>query len=99
MSGLPNAQLTPFRIDGDDVVLWRQGNAVRCFGDFCTHQDVKLSEFGEVEGDELVCYAHGARFGLEDGRPLCFPAEEALKVYDVKVEDGAVFVAARTRGL
>lgn len=92
---IPEGVLKPYTVAKQDIVLWRRGAEVKCFGDFCTHQDIKLSEFGEVEGDELVCYAHGARFGICDGAPLCFPATEALKTYPVKVEGGAVLVEVK----
>lgn len=92
LNQIPEGVLQPFTIAKQDVVVWRKGSEVKCYGDFCTHQDIKLSEFGEVEGDELVCYAHGARFGICDGAPLCFPATEGLKTYPVKVEGDAVFI-------
>lgn len=89
---LKDRQIVPFEIEEKPIVLVRMGDKVMCYGDFCTHQDVKLSEFGEIEKDELVCWAHGAHFDVCSGKALCYPATEALRSYSVKVEEGVVFV-------
>ncbi len=59
--------------------------------DRCSHADARLSE-GEVEGEEVVCPAHGARFRLRDGKALSLPAVYPVQVFPVRVEDGKVFV-------
>lgn len=89
---LPNRTIVPFEVKGQSIVLVRMDQKIMCYSDFCTHQDVKLSDFGEIEKDELVCWAHGAHFDVCSGKPLCFPATEALHTHPVKVEEGAVFV-------
>lgn len=73
------------------VVLDGEGEP-RVFKDLCSHQDVKLSDFGEITAErELICHAHAARFCLKDGAPLCHPATSAITPFPVKVENGAVF--------
>ncbi len=89
---LNDRQIVSFEIQDKPIILVRVDDKVMCYGDFCTHQDVRLSEFGEIEKDELVCWAHGAHFDACSGKALCFPATEALHAYPVKIEDGAVFV-------
>jgi nitrite reductase/ring-hydroxylating ferredoxin subunit len=75
-----------------ELILVRTGSAIQCFKDVCSHQDVKLSEFGEIIHGVIQCFAHGARFDPKNGAPLCFPAKNSLEQYDVKIEDGKVFV-------
>lgn len=60
--------------------------------DTCTHEEFSLSEDGEIEGTEVVCPLHMARFDLPTGAPLCLPATIALATYQVEVEDDKVFV-------
>jgi 3-phenylpropionate/trans-cinnamate dioxygenase ferredoxin component len=60
--------------------------------DSCTHEEFSLSEDGEIEGTELVCPLHMARFDLPTGAPLCLPATIALATYGVEVEDGNAYV-------
>jgi len=45
-----------------------------------------------VEGEEIVCPRHGARFSLVTGAALSPPACEAVATFAVRVEDGVVKV-------
>ena len=59
--------------------------------DTCTHAKFSLSE-GYVEGDEVVCALHEARFCLRTGRVLSPPATVGLRTYAVKIEGDDVMV-------
>jgi 3-phenylpropionate/trans-cinnamate dioxygenase ferredoxin component len=59
--------------------------------DTCTHQETSLSE-GWLEGCEIECPLHTARFDLRTGRPSSPPATRALRTHQVRVEDGIVYV-------
>ncbi|WP_329410552.1 non-heme iron oxygenase ferredoxin subunit [Nocardia vinacea] len=62
--------------------------------DSCTHEQWSLGSESEVEGDEVVCPLHMARFDLRTGKPLCFPATVAMTTYPVHVADnGDVFIS------
>lgn len=53
---------------GTKLVVVRLGETnVRVFLDRCAHQNIPLSQFGDVKEDHLVCKAHGAVFDLETG--------------------------------
>jgi nitrite reductase/ring-hydroxylating ferredoxin subunit len=60
--------------------------------DSCTHEQWSLGEDSDLEGDEVICPLHMARFDLRTGKALCFPATVALQMYPVEVEDGSVFI-------
>jgi len=59
--------------------------------DLCTHDGAELAG-GAVEGAEIVCPRHGARFCLRTGEALTPPAYEAVRVFEVKLESGRVWV-------
>lgn len=60
--------------------------------DTCTHSDSSLSD-GYVEPDGSVeCVAHMARFCIRTGRVLAPPATAPLPTFQVRVEDGDVYV-------
>lgn len=61
------------------------------FDDQCTHAYAILSE-GELEGNEITCPLHGARFSIETGEPLTLPAVKPVRVYEVRVEGEDVLV-------
>jgi len=60
--------------------------------DTCTHEKWSLGEDGDLEGDEIVCPLHMARFDLRTGRALCLPAMVALQTYQVEVVEGRIYV-------
>lgn len=59
--------------------------------DTCTHEEASLSS-GSLKGDLVKCPLHGSRFSLRTGEPMEDPAEEPLRCYPVKVEDGVVVI-------
>jgi NAD(P)H-dependent nitrite reductase small subunit len=73
------------------LAVFRVGDEFFATDDTCTHAKFSLSE-GYLEGAEIVCAMHEARFCLRTGRVLSPPASVALRTYPVRVEDGAVFV-------
>ena len=47
---------------------------------------------GSLEGCELICPRHGARFDVRTGEALTMPATEATSVHEVKVDGDDLFV-------
>ncbi|WP_061966132.1 MULTISPECIES: non-heme iron oxygenase ferredoxin subunit [Demequina] len=64
---------------------------VYAIGDTCTHGEVSLGE-GDVEGDEVECWAHGGRFSIKTGEATELPAMEPVPVYSVSIVDGNIVV-------
>ncbi|ASR36996.1 ferredoxin [Prauserella marina] len=60
--------------------------------DSCTHEQFSLGTEGDLDGDEVVCPLHMARFDLRTGKPMCFPATIALRMHEVVVEGDEVHV-------
>lgn len=75
----------------ETAALYRIGEHIYAIEDRCSHDDGPLAE-GEIDGCELVCPRHGARFDVRTGEALSMPASENVASYAVKVEDGQVFV-------
>jgi len=83
----------PVTVEGHQIALYRFGAEVHAVGDLCPHQkDVKLSE-GYLEGDTIECPMHQSCFNVRTGQVLNAPARENLPVFEVRIEDGQVFVA------
>jgi 3-phenylpropionate/trans-cinnamate dioxygenase ferredoxin subunit len=61
--------------------------------DVCTHDGAALTG-GEIEGTEIICPRHGARFCLKTGEALTPPAYEPVRVFETKIEGGRVWVRA-----
>ncbi|MFD1633589.1 Rieske (2Fe-2S) protein [Haloplanus ruber] len=77
-------------------ILKRDGTAVVGYRNSCPHEpEVKLDRgLGAlVDGDQLVCHKHGARFDCADG--YCTrgpPRGRSLDTIEVTVRDGTVFL-------
>lgn len=90
------AELDPgdFRVvdvDGAEVAVFNLDGRFHAIEDVCTHDGEPLTG-GPVDGDEIICPRHGARFCIRDGRALTPPAYEPTAVFPVRVEDGVVWV-------
>ena len=75
------------------IALIRSDGKFYAIEDICTHDGAALTG-GEIEGDEIVCPRHGARFCLRTGEALTPPAYEPVRVFDTKIEDGCLWVLA-----
>ncbi|CAN5765452.1 non-heme iron oxygenase ferredoxin subunit [soil metagenome] len=78
-------------IGEERIALFRVGEDVYALGDRCSHAEASLAE-GDVFGTEVECPRHGSAFDLATGEPNALPATRPVPVFDVKVEDGIVFV-------
>jgi 3-phenylpropionate/trans-cinnamate dioxygenase ferredoxin subunit len=78
-------------IDGEKIVLVKVEDEVYAFQDRCSHRDFPLSS-GRLDGDQIECAWHGARFDVTTGKALSLPAIKAIRTYEVKVVNGDVYV-------
>lgn len=78
-------------VDGMEVVIVNLDGVFHAIEDVCTHDGGPLGE-GKLEGCQLICPRHGARFDVRTGAALTLPAFEAAPTYQVKIQDGDVLV-------
>ena len=87
----PPGQLLGVEADGTKVVLANVDGHFYALRDRCSHADFPLHD-GVLEGTELECIHHGARFDVCTGENRGFPAIRPVESYDVEVRDGEVFI-------
>jgi len=75
------------------IAVARSGDAYYAIEDICTHDGAPLTG-GEIEGSEIICPRHGARFCLRTGEALTPPAYEPVRVFETKIEAGRLWVRA-----
>jgi len=88
---LPNGARKIVEIDGLALAVFNIAGAYYAIADVCSHDDGPVAE-GELEGYEIECPRHGARFDVRSGKVLSFPAIVDIPAYPVKVEDDEVLV-------
>lgn len=76
----------------DNYIILDNNGTYSCYKDLCSHQDVKLSDFGELIAGEIVCHAHNGKFDAKDGSATCLPARQALEKIDIVVLDGNIYL-------
>ncbi|MEM7336480.1 MAG: non-heme iron oxygenase ferredoxin subunit, partial [Chloroflexota bacterium] len=59
--------------------------------DLCSHDDGPLED-GSLEGYSVECPRHGACFDIRTGEALSLPATSAIPSFQVKIEDGFIWV-------
>jgi len=74
------ADIAVFNVDGNYYAI----------EDVCTHDGSELTG-GGVEGFEVICPRHGARFDVRSGMALTPPAYEPVSTFPVMVEDDVVY--------
>ena len=95
------ADLTPGKatkvtVGDKDVCVVRVNEEVFAVADICSHSEASLSE-GEVSGEKIECWLHGAEFDLRTGAALTPPATEALEVFEVKRDGDTVTISESGR--
>ena len=77
--------------DTDQVLVVNTGGEISAVQGVCSHEYFELDK-GFLTAGTLTCALHLSRFDLSSGEPLDPPAEEALAVYPVVVEDGRILI-------
>ena len=80
-------------IGGEEIALYNGDGEIYASHNICTHAFASMAD-GFQEGREIECPLHEGRFDIKTGKALCAPVSEDLKTYEVKVENGNVFVKA-----
>lgn len=94
---LPPGSRRVVDVEGRAVAVFNLGGEYYAIEDVCTHDGGDLAK-GELEGEEIICPRHGARFSVRTGAVLAPPAYENVRTFPVRVRDGWVEVDAEAEG-
>jgi nitrite reductase/ring-hydroxylating ferredoxin subunit len=75
----------------EPVVIANVDGDIYALEDRCSHQDFPLSD-GELNGAELLCVHHGARFDACTGKNRGLPAIRPVRSFPVDVREDGVYV-------
>ena len=84
-------KLTGVMADDTPVVLANVDGRICALLDQCSHEEFPLSD-GDLEGGDVVCVYHGARFDVCTGARKALPAVLPVRSFPVEVRDGDVYV-------
>ncbi len=71
-------------VQGKKIALFNLAGKYYAIDNTCTHRGGPLAE-GELEGDEVTCPWHGAKFKITSGAVLSPPAPQGVKSFPIRV--------------
>jgi len=74
------------------IAIFHLDDGIYATDDTCTHADASLCEGRLIDGGQVVCPLHGARFDIRTGAALSFPAVTPLETYKVVVQGNDILV-------
>jgi 3-phenylpropionate/trans-cinnamate dioxygenase ferredoxin subunit len=78
-------------VDGTDVAVFKIEGQFYAIEDVCTHDGAEIAS-GKLEGCEIICPRHGARFCVKTGEVKAPPAYEDIETFPLRIENGTVQV-------
>lgn len=89
ISDIPDGSVKLVEPEGKSIALFNVGGKFFALDDTCPHEGGPLSE-GFVDGGEVECPWHGARFEIKSGKVVLDPATDDVGRYNVRTNGGDV---------
>ena len=78
-------------VNGERRVLANVEGMFYAISDVCGHRNAPLSR-GKLQGYVIECPLHFAQFDIRNGELVSGPVSIAVPVYEVRVENGTVYI-------
>jgi 3-phenylpropionate/trans-cinnamate dioxygenase ferredoxin subunit len=91
VSAIEPGHAEAFDIVGLRIVVCNTEDGYFAVDDECTHDGGSLDQ-GILDGREIECPRHGARFDVTTGKVICLPAVRPIQTYVTRLVDGHVEV-------
>jgi len=79
-------------LDGIRIAIFNLDGTYYAIEDTCTHDGGPLVEGEILDGCQIQCPRHGARFDIRTGAALTMPAFEPTPTYEVQVDGEDIYV-------
>ena len=91
IENLPVGERLFLEIGNLSIVIFNLAGRYYAIADVCSHDDGPVGD-GDIEGDQVICPRHGARFDLRSGKAMQLPAVVDIAAYPVRVIDDSIEV-------
>ena len=86
---VPTGERIFIEVGGQAIVILNIAGQFFAIGDICTHDHGPLGD-GELDGFQIICPRHGARFDVRNGKAMALPAVVDTPSYPIRVVDGMI---------
>lgn len=88
---VPEDDVVGIDINEKSIALYQVEGEIYATDNICTHGNARLCD-GFLEGHEIECPLHQGKFDVRNGKAMCAPLTEDIRIYPVKIENGRVLV-------
>lgn len=78
-------------VDGQRLAICNADGVFYAVDDVCSHDGGSLDQ-GELQGTNIECPRHGARFDIRTGKVTALPAIRPIKAFPVRVDGNEIQV-------
>ena len=82
---VPPGSAKVYEVNGRTVAVCNVGGDLFAVDDVCTHDEGSLDQ-GALEGFEIECPRHGARFDVRSGEVTALPAVLPIDTFKVRLQ-------------
>ena len=93
ISEVPPGTAKVFDVGGREIAVCNVDGELYGVDDVCTHDEGSLDQ-GVLEGYEIECPRHGARFDVRSGEVKALPAVLPIDTFGVRVEGDDIEIDA-----
>jgi 3-phenylpropionate/trans-cinnamate dioxygenase ferredoxin subunit len=94
---IPPERVAVFTVGDHEVAVCNVDGQFYAIDDLCTHDGGSLDQ-GYLEGVEIECPRHGARFDVRTGAVTQLPAFEPVATHAVRVDGASIQVSLEHDG-
>ncbi len=91
VSDVPAGRVGVYSVDDREVAVCNVDGAIYAIDNLCSHDDGSLDQ-GDLDGREIECPRHGARFDVTAGKATLGPAIFPVDTFQVRVEGDEIEV-------
>lgn len=88
---VPEDDVVGIDINEKSIALYQVEGEIYATDNICTHGNARLCD-GFLEDHKIECPLHQGKFDIRNGKAMCAPLTEDIRIYPVKIENGRVLV-------